>query len=181
MSGLSLIHISSIKHKALYNEIKGSLEAERREEEIRNRSKEKKMKLLFIRTLINLFVFFILILAGISIYFTFQFSLELLLHEEHSKFYKMLLEFATSICIVTLNLVVPFIFKYLVTFEQYSPPYVVRITLLRTISLRLSSLIVLFASFHSLIRCKAAQHECASYECKAPLCWDCLLYTSRCV
>lgn len=163
---------ATIKHKALYNEIKGCLETERREEEIRNRSKEEKMKLFFIRTLVNLFVFFILLLAGISIYFTFQFSLELLLREDHSKFHKMLLEFATSICIVTLNLVVPFIFKYLVTFEQYSPPYVVRITLLRTISLRLSSLIVLFASFHSLIKCRVEEDECASSDCKTPLCWE---------
>lgn len=164
---------ATIKHKALFLEIKGILESERREEEKRNRSKDERIKLMGIRTFVNLLVFTILIFAGIMIYYVFQFSTNSIRTGQfNNKLHKLLLEFAPSMCIVSLNLVVPLIFNYLVTFEHYNPIYVVRISLLRTILLRLSSLIVLFTSLHLLIRCKAERDKCTNSDCKTPLCWE---------
>lgn len=45
-------------------------------------------------------------------------------------------------------------------------------SLLRTIFLRLASLVVLLASIYSLISCKTLPNQCASEECKTPLCWE---------
>lgn len=158
-----------IKHKALHHEIKAMLEAERREEEKRNRSKEERFKLVMIRTIVNLTVFIILGLAGIVIYFTFQISANT---QRTGGVRTLLVEFAPSMCIVSLNLVVPVIFNYLVTFEHYSPIYVIRFTLFRTILLRLSSLSVLFVSIHTLIKCKVLPTECMSSRCHTPPCWE---------
>ncbi|XP_054284806.1 transmembrane channel-like protein 7 [Macrosteles quadrilineatus] len=160
---------ASIKHKALYNEMKASLEAERREEEKRNRSKDERIKLLMIRTIVNLTVLLILILAGIVIYVTFQISITT---KRMHRIQTLLVEFAPSLCIVSLNLVVPVVFNYLVTFEHYSPIFVIRFTLFRTILLRLSSLSVLFASIYGLIKCNVHPEQCTSSECNTPPCWE---------
>nr|CAD7457501.1 unnamed protein product [Timema tahoe] len=52
---------ATIKHKALFNEIKGLLEVERLEEERQNRSREEKTKLIIIRIVINLLVLLVLV------------------------------------------------------------------------------------------------------------------------
>nr|CAD7404567.1 unnamed protein product [Timema cristinae] len=52
---------ATIKHKALFNEIKGLLEVERLEEERQNRSREEKTKLITIRIVINLLVLLVLV------------------------------------------------------------------------------------------------------------------------
>lgn len=48
----------------------------------------------------------------------------------------------------------------------------VKITLLRTIFLRLASLVVLLASIYSLISCRPFPQQCVSDKCKTPLCWE---------
>ncbi|XP_039279509.1 transmembrane channel-like protein 7 [Nilaparvata lugens] len=169
---------SVIKHKALYNEIKGSLEAERRADEKRNRSREERFKILMVRVIVNCLVILTLILAGILIFFAFSYSrseLERteLLVEPVPRYYSLLLEFAPSMCIVSLNLVVPTIFNYLVSFEQYNPIYVVRLTLLRTVLLRLSSLGVLVASFYPLLKCQIHSSDCFEESaCESTPCWE---------
>ncbi|RZF34662.1 hypothetical protein LSTR_LSTR010827 [Laodelphax striatellus] len=168
---------SVIKHKALYNEIKGSLEAERRADEKRNRSREERFKILMVRVIVNCLVILTLILAGILIFFAFSYSRSELekieMVEQIPRYYSLLLEFAPSMCIVSLNLVVPTIFNYLVSFEQYNPIYVVRLTLFRTVLLRLSSLGVLIASFYPLLKCQIHSSDCFQESaCESTPCWE---------
>ncbi|XP_055592810.1 transmembrane channel-like protein 7 [Uranotaenia lowii] len=66
----------------------------------------------------------------------------------------MFYEFLPYIAIVCMNLVVPLFFNYLVQFEKYSPIFVVKITLFRTVFLRLSSLAVLLSRFYFLVKPK---------------------------
>lgn len=61
-------------------------------------------------------------------------------------------EFLPYLGIVCLNLLVPLLFNYLVKFEDYSPMFVIKVTLMRTVFLRLSSLAVLLSRFYHLIR-----------------------------
>ncbi|XP_014259637.1 transmembrane channel-like protein 7 [Cimex lectularius] len=166
---------ASIKHKGLFYELKDSLEYERREDDKKNRSRDEYCRLISIRIFINMIVIIILIASGSLIFFTFQFSLkELELHRDNqTEYYRLLLEFIPSLCIVGLNLIIPNILNYLVSLENYSPIFVVRITLFRTILLRLSSLGVLLASFYSLVKCRVGTEEaCASTYCRTPLCWE---------
>uniref|UniRef100_A0A182Q6I2 TMC domain-containing protein n=1 Tax=Anopheles farauti TaxID=69004 RepID=A0A182Q6I2_9DIPT len=60
-------------------------------------------------------------------------------------------EFLPYLAIVCMNLVVPQLFSYLVKYEKYSPLFVIKISLFRTVFLRLSSLAVLLSRFYFLI------------------------------
>ena len=167
---------ASIKHKALYNEIKACLEAEKLEEERQNRSRDEMIKLVITRSLINLIVLMILSGALALIYYAFYFSQEELDRDylknpntELEYLYKFFLEFLPSITIVGLNLLVPNLFAYLVMYERYSPLFIVRLTLLRTVLLRLASLIMLMFSLKNIIICDEPEScSCENHQ----KCWE---------
>ncbi|KAJ8706140.1 hypothetical protein PYW07_010917 [Mythimna separata] len=73
---------AKIKHKALYNEIKGYLEEEKYNEEKQQRTRESQILIYFKRLLINLIVFIILIASGVLIYFAFNYSTDRLSQPE---------------------------------------------------------------------------------------------------
>ncbi|KAF9406418.1 hypothetical protein HW555_013201 [Spodoptera exigua] len=177
---------AKIKHKGIYNEVKGYLEEEKFNEERQLRTRESQILIYFKRLLVNILVFAILIASGVLIYFTFNYSTDKLneemsqisenqnelhienfnqshtekftlrLYKEGGLFFgqleNTLLEFLPFICIVVLNLIVPEIFSYLIQFESYTPAYVLIITLLRTVLLRLSSLAVLLSQMYTYVR-----------------------------
>lgn len=159
---------AAIKHKAIYNEIKGYLEVERIEEERLNRTTREKMVLFSVRLLINLIILCVLGACAVAIAKVFIFSNEQL-KNNLNEILSLIYEFLPSLCIVLLNIIIPFIFKLLVTFEHYTPIVVIRITLIRTIFLRLSSLIVLFVSLYNKISCNFEGKIC--YEDCIP-CWE---------
>ncbi|KAJ0170446.1 hypothetical protein K1T71_013817 [Dendrolimus kikuchii] len=169
---------AKIKHKALFNEIKGCLEEERFKEEKLSRSRESQILLHLKRLFINILVFTILIFSGFLIYLTFNYSLDMLntlsgnsetvvenrTHVRIFGMYRggnnegwfdqlhiMFFEFLPFICIVLLNLFVPEMFSYLIKFENYVPARVIIITLLRTVLLRLSSLGVLLSQIYMYV------------------------------
>jgi len=63
---------------------------------------------------------------------------------------------------------IDFVFRYLVTFEKYSPVVVVRMTMLRTVFLRLASLLVLIATLRALIYCDCNDNK----GCQQLRCWE---------
>ncbi|XP_013145786.1 PREDICTED: transmembrane channel-like protein 7 [Papilio polytes] len=155
---------AKIKHKALYNEIKGCLQEERYKEEKQSRTREGTILLHLRRIIINFSVIIILIISGFIIYKTFTFSTETLYrnteeNETLSEIYEnslnqvesILLEFLPYITIVVLNLFVPEIFGYLINYENYKPRHIILITLLRTVLLRLASLAVLLSQIYMQI------------------------------
>ena len=157
-----------MKQKALYSEMKACLEAERLEEERQNRSRDEMIKLVIIRCIINLICLVVLSGALVLIYYAFDFSQEELRRIDFQNpstdlehLHRFVLEFLPSITIVGLNLLVPNLFAYLVSFERYSPLFVVRLTLLRTVLLRLASLIMLMVSLNNSISNKGC-----------PQCWE---------
>lgn len=176
---------ASIKHKAIYNEIKGLLESEKLEEERQNRTKQEKVKLILVRILVNLIVLAVLCSCAVGIYFVFDYSTAKLKEitntnnttyvsvTDFDNIEQLVLEFLPSMVIVGLNVIVPFIFKYMVNFEHYNPVFVIRLTLVRTVFLRLSSLVVLYASLYSKVSCKPDDTDiCSNSECGTPICWE---------
>jgi len=164
-----------MKHKALYNEMKVCLGAERLEEERQNRSRDEMIKLVITRCIINLICLVVLSGALALIYYVFDFSQEELNRKylqnpntDLEYLYRFVLEFLPSITIVGLNLLVPNLFSYLVSFERYSPLFVVRLTLLRTVLLRLASLIMLMYSLKMVICDKPEGCSCEDH----PICWE---------
>lgn len=81
-------------------------------------------------------------------------------------------EFLPYLAIVLLNLLVPLIFNYLVKFEQYSPVFVIKVSLMRTVFLRLSSLMVLLSRFYYLISKNLGTQECYNNDKGTPPCWE---------
>lgn len=207
---------ANIKHKAIYNEIKGLLQAKRMEFERHNRSKEVMFKLIAIRFAVNMFVILILIGAAIVIYLLFSITLDYLNPNQATKsifsnfpsmyafsnsssneisnsitsppmrvyreaapnasiqelMINLFYEFLPYLAIVFLNLLVPLIFNYLVKFERYSPKFVIKITLLRTVFLRLSSLAVLLSRFYILVSNDVDENDCYNHDEGAPVCWE---------
>lgn len=170
---------AKIKHRALYNEIKGCIEEERFKEEKQLRSRESQILLHLKRLFVNLLVLFMLVASGILIYVTFDYSMKKLgdlsqnsnpdevrnhtvkqrsvslLNKDGSYNFGQLpitlLEFLPYICIVALNILVPELFNYLIKFEEYMPARVIIVTLLRTVLLRLSSLGVLLSQIYQRV------------------------------
>ncbi|XP_069668681.1 transmembrane channel-like protein 7 isoform X2 [Periplaneta americana] len=167
---------ASIKHKALYNEMKASLEAEKLEEERQNRSRDEMTKLIITRCVINLIVLIVLSGALALIYYVSYFSQDKVNevqapNTDIERLYEFILAFLPSITIVSMNLLVPNLFAYLVSFERYSPLFVVRITLLRTILLRLASLITLMFSLKDFVICNDAD-SCSCKTGHSYMCWE---------
>lgn len=195
---------AGIKHKALHNEIKGLLQAKRIELERHNRSRDVMLNLFFVRFCINILVILILLAAAIIIYQLFNITLAILYpnfsqdvwqmsntnnsynyssmrsnEESDTTFQGQMInffyEFLPYLAIVGMNLFVPIIFNYLVQFEKYSPMFVIKITLLRTVFLRLSSLGVLLSRFYFLINPKGddgIEYQCYNIDWGTPQCWE---------
>lgn len=83
-------------------------------------------------------------------------------------------EFLPYVIIVTFNLLVPILFNYLVQFEQYSPLFVIKMNLFRTVGLRLSSLAVLISRFYYLVSAsnENQNRECYNVKYGTPQCWE---------
>lgn len=198
-----------IKHKALFNEIKGLLHSKRMEFERSNRSRDVMIKLILIRIFINLIVLIILACAAATIYILFNVSLKKIesmendIAESSKLLYKidiqnydngdvqveqvlpsaisasssfekqisnLFFEFLPYLAIVLLNVIVPLFFSYLVQFEEYTPMFVVKIQLFRTVFLRLSSLAVLLTRFYFLVSEDIGDNKC--HYPKTPQCWE---------
>ncbi|CAG9116237.1 unnamed protein product [Plutella xylostella] len=183
---------SNIKHKALFNELRGCLEEERFKEEKQLRTRENVILLYIRRIVINIIVIAILLAAGLAIYVSFNYSMDklnertgvtnthwtpeingTLMEKLTLSLYRddmhllgqlesLLLEFLPFICIVVLNIIVPEVFGYLIAFENYTPARVIIFSLLRTVLLRLSSLGVLLSNLY--IRVTAPNRNVCSYD-----------------
>lgn len=171
---------AGIKHKALFTEIKACLEVERLEEERKNRTTREKTTLFLVRLAVNIIVVSILTASATGIYFAFDFSIEMTknstqfesdrLFEDSETILQLFYQFLPSLAIVLLNIFVPFTFRALIGFERYTPIVVIRLSLVRTIFLRLSSLVVLLASIYIKITCDRTKNDCAINSCN--FCWE---------
>lgn len=83
-------------------------------------------------------------------------------------------EYLPYLFIVSMNLFVPLLFNYLVKYEQYTPLFVIKVTLLRTVVLRLASLGVLLSRFYFIISPNEAppEEKCYNTDRATPQCWE---------
>lgn len=156
---------AKIKHKALYNEIVGRLNVEKHREERRNRTKREWCKLCMLRIVVNMAVIVFLGIAGYVIFEAFKMSSQKSPEMENWPM-KLATEFLTAGSIIFFNLLFPYVFHWLGTFEKFSPLFAVQVTIFRTIMLRLSSLCVLLGSvYEKLLRSKTPpDDEMVSWE-----------------
>lgn len=193
---------AQIKNKALFNEIQSLMHLKRFEVERNNRTRDIMIKLYLIRVMINIFVCIILVICGIVIYVLFNVSFQQLENkfvfitryrsvnvfmskfkklstgegseEVDTQFSILFYEFLPYVSIVIFNLLVPILFNYLIQFEQYSPLFVIKMNLFRTVGLRLSSLAVLISRFYFLVTNQSDNPhlECYNVNFGTPQCWE---------
>ncbi|XP_052764523.1 transmembrane channel-like protein 7 [Mya arenaria] len=139
---------AQLKHKSIRQEIMNELEYQRLQWKKDSRTTREKLKLYTIRFLVNVLVIAILSGALYLIYFTNQKLVELQHKGDLDSSVLLIVQYLPSITITLLSVIVPIIFNKLVIAEDYMPAFAIRITLIRTVLLRLSSLAMLVFSLY---------------------------------
>lgn len=117
-----------------------------------SRTKRERAKLYTVRVVVNILVLGFLIGSLYLIWYCNGQLTELKkLVENESPILQTMIEFLPSVTITLLNVIVPIIFNKLVPFEDYLPYFEMQITLLRTVILRLASLLVLLGSLYQIV------------------------------
>ena len=85
----------------------------------------------------------------------------------------LLVGFLPSIAITALNAVIPFLFRALVLLERYSATMEIKMTLVRTVLLRLASLLFLVLTLYSSLRNAESELPCHSKALNVhAMCWE---------
>jgi hypothetical protein len=83
----------------------------------------------------------------------------------------LMIGFLPSIVITALNFLVPMLFRAFVRFERFSATFEIKITLARTVLLRLASLLVLVLTLYSSLQKSGLNSSCDSDGLKHAPCW----------
>lgn len=165
-----------LKHVSIVQELKSDLAEERRTAEIASWSRRKKVGHFVVRLVVNLVVLAVIVGSLFAVYNATSFSFKKQSQAQGtSKTLALLIQFVPSLVITGLNLVVPGIFTKLIHLENYSIAFQVKLTLLRTVFLRFTSIFVLLLSLYKQINCSPVKEEnCleGDGDCRKPLCWE---------
>ncbi|XP_064627999.1 transmembrane channel-like protein 7 isoform X2 [Lineus longissimus] len=161
---------AKMKQKILYADLTRDLENERMKMRRSNRTTKEKFSLYIKRIFINIVVITVLCGAGYLIFLSNKYSLEWGQLTTLNDFVKLIVEYLPALVISILNFIIPLMFIHIVRPEDYTPEFEIRITLLRTVFLRLASLTVLILSVYTQIT------NCETYVCgncqTTSYCWE---------
>ncbi|NWH57241.1 TMC7 protein, partial [Geococcyx californianus] len=156
---------AQLKHRSLQYELKTDLEEERTKQKIADRTMKEKLRIYSLRIFINIIVIAVLSGCFYSIYKATVFSQKnsnvSVRRDIRTDSANLLVQYLPSIVITLANFIAPQIFSFLIGFEDYSPAFEIRVTLMRCIFVRLANIGVLLFSLWSQIS------SCATDECKA--------------
>ncbi|XP_030339158.1 transmembrane channel-like protein 7 [Strigops habroptila] len=151
-----------LKHRSLLYELQTDLEEERLKRKIADRTVKEKLRIYSLRIFINIIVLAVLSGCFYSISRATVFSQENSNDISNVNFQaNLLVQYLPSVTITLANFIAPQIFSFLIRFEDYSPAFEIRLTLLRCVFVRLANIGVLLFSLWSQIS------YCATDECKA--------------
>ncbi|XP_076458151.1 transmembrane channel-like protein 7 [Babylonia areolata] len=169
-----------VKHRSVRYELLSDLNEKQflRERESRLTSACKKCALYTVRIIINIFIVLVLGASGYIVFYVTDYSTAYV--TEHSDvsgteavLLRLLIQFLPAITMAVLNGALPIIFQKVVQSEQYTTAYVIKITLIRTVFLRLASLTVLMVTLYSEVTC-SHKDSCTSTisPCNVITCWE---------
>uniref|UniRef100_H2YN25 TMC domain-containing protein n=1 Tax=Ciona savignyi TaxID=51511 RepID=H2YN25_CIOSA len=152
-------HTADLKHSSLKYELQTDLEEERIKLRQANRTSKEKWILYTKRAFINLLVIGILAASLVAIFYAAQYALVWSQKKNGDTFNSnfmldLLVTYLTSIVITIANFIAPVLFGILVVYEDYSPEFTIKFTLVRTVSLRLASVVFLYVVVYFQINCK---------------------------
>lgn len=135
------------KKRILLQEFKADLLEQSKRLEREGRTGNQKLILFIIRFFVNVLVLIILGGCGYLIYYTTDKLLELR-KTVTDPILILLVQFLPSVTITLLNFIIPLIFEALGTLEDHRPAFLLKITLVRWVLLRLSSIGVLVVALY---------------------------------
>lgn len=135
-------------------------------------------RLYLVRTLINLLITFLLGAAAYAIVKVTSWSTSYASSHQDAtgtdEWLLLLAQYLPSLTITACNALLPIIFELVVELEDYSQAFIIKITLIRTVFLRLASIVVLLVTLFTEIQC-GPENECRTTVepgCSDIRCWE---------
>ncbi|KAF1394792.1 hypothetical protein PFLUV_G00004830 [Perca fluviatilis] len=123
-----------LKRSSLLYELRTDLEEERIKQKIADRTRKERCRIYLIRLILNLFVIGVLAACFYSIYSATIFSQKVQMDNIKENFIvDLIYEYLPSIVITLANFVTPLLFSVIINYEDYSPAFEIRFTLMRLI------------------------------------------------
>ncbi|KAK2909581.1 hypothetical protein QQF64_000446 [Cirrhinus molitorella] len=162
-----------LKQSSLLYELKTDLEEERIKRKMANRTRGEKCRIYALRAAVNLFVMGVLVACFYCIYVATVFSQRKQTEHQKSNFLlELVVEYLPSIVITLANFITPLIFNLIITFEDYSPAFEIRFTLMRCVFMRLASIgVLLFSLWVQITSCGISDCVCG-YNHQLYPCWE---------
>ncbi|XP_019744927.1 transmembrane channel-like protein 7 [Hippocampus comes] len=170
---ISNMNAAKLKRSSLLYELRTDLEEERIKQKIADRTREEKCRIYLIRVILNLFVIAVLACCFYSIYIATIFSQEAQMNEVKVNFIVDLIhQYLPSIVITLANFITPLLFSVVINYEDYSPAFEIRFTLMRCVFMRLTSIgVLLFSLWSHITKCKEEPCVCG-YNHVLYSCWE---------
>ncbi|XP_070768627.1 transmembrane channel-like protein 7 [Enoplosus armatus] len=163
---------AKLKRSSLLYELRTDLEEERIKQKIADRTRKQRCRIYLIRLILNIFVIGVLAGCFYSIYVATIFSQEAQMNNIKENFIvDLIYEYLPSIVITLANFITPLLFSIIINYEDYSPAFEIRFTLIRCVFMRLTSIGVLLFSLWSQITCKEEPCLCGYNHLLYP-CWE---------
>ncbi|NWS42393.1 TMC7 protein, partial [Probosciger aterrimus] len=163
-----------LKHRSLQYELQTDLEEERLKRKIADRTVKEKLRIYSLRIFINIIVIAVLSGCFYSIYRATVFSQENSSDISNMNFQaNLLVQYLPSIVITLANFIAPQIFSFLIGFEDYSPAFEIRLTLMRCVFVRLANIgVLLFSLWSQISYCATDECKACGYNYKLYPCWE---------
>ncbi|XP_009897946.2 transmembrane channel-like protein 7 [Dryobates pubescens] len=163
-----------LKHRSLLYELQTDLEEERLKQKIAERTMKEKLRIYSLRIFINIIVIAVLSGCFYSIYEATVFSQEKSNGVSNENFQaNLLVQYLPSIVITLANFIAPLIFSFLITFEDYSPAFEIKLTLLRCVFVRLANIgVLLFSLWSQISYCATDKCKACGYNYELYPCWE---------
>lgn len=161
-----------LKRSSLLYELRTDLEEERIKQKIAERTRKDKFRIFALRLVLNIFVLAVLAGCFYSIYRATIFSQAAQLHPPSTFVLELVYEYLPSIVITLANFLTPLIFNIIIAFEDYSPAFEIRFTLMRCVFMRLASIGVLLYSLWSRITFCDKDDCICGYNHSTYPCWE---------
>ncbi|XP_066432346.1 transmembrane channel-like protein 7 isoform X1 [Eleutherodactylus coqui] len=168
-------YYARLKHSSLLHELKTDLAEERLRHRKEKRTQRETIRIYLLRIFLNLIVISVLGCCFYAVYLATSYSQDysITMNAQMDDRLSLVVEYLPSIVITIANFITPIVFENIVRYEDYSPAFEIRFTLIRCVFVRLASIAVLLVSLWTKIAlCSRQSCEPCGYNHKDYACWE---------
>ncbi|NXS21886.1 TMC7 protein, partial [Mystacornis crossleyi] len=168
---------AQLKHRSLQYELQMDLQEEKLKQKIAERTVREKLRIYSLRIFINMIVIAILSGCFYSIYRVTVFSQEnsnvSIRNDTRTDSANLLVQYLPSMVITLANFIAPLTFSFLIRFEDYTPVFEIKLTLMRCVFVRLANIgVLLFSLWSQISDCGSDKCKPCGYNYKLYPCWE---------